>query len=161
MSNISNNTKATLFLYDITSGVVPSKDKSYTVQSFDYRCERKRNTMGMPYGPTGKTSLRFCIKTLPDGYLKELYNRIHDHTPSSLSFVFNATFEEGPDGQLAEYETGMVVEGYVVNISEAFGHLLEDTADKDSLMLTSVEFLVGAITYMGSDNNRKTLYINF
>ena len=75
MSNLSNNTKASLFLDDITSGITPSKDKSYTVQSFNYRCERKRNTMGMPYGPTGKTYLRFSVKTLPDGHLKDLYNR--------------------------------------------------------------------------------------
>ncbi len=159
MSNLSNNTKASLFFDDITSGIILTKDKSRTVQSFHYRCERKRNAMGMPYGPTAKTYLRFSVKTLPDGHLKDLYNRMYETVPSAFSFVFNATFD--PDDQLSDYDTALVVEGFITSVDEVYEGLSTETTDAKGLMLTNVEFLAKSISYMGSGNKKKSLNIHF
>ena len=81
MKSISNYTKASLFLEDITDPTVTVKrEQGFTVQRFDYECSRKRNTFGLPYGPSLKTTLRLTIKSLPDGHLKSLYKRMAEMT---------------------------------------------------------------------------------
>ena len=97
MQNISNYIKATLF-FDDFSEINVKKEQGFTLQQFNYECSRKRNNMGMPYGPTQTTVLKFLIKSLPDGYLKEVYKRLDENTDSSFSIVFNAAFRSDEYG---------------------------------------------------------------
>ena len=76
----------------------------------------------LPNGPTQTTTLQLQIKSLPDGYLKEIYKRLDEHTESCFSIVFNATFrtDEG-ENTLSDYDSGLVVTGYVISVDEVFG----------------------------------------
>lgn len=169
MQNISNNQKASLYFDDIRETKV-KREQGFTLQQFHYECARKRNDRGMPYGPTQTTILQFQIKSLPDGYLKEIYKRLDEHTESCFSIVFNATFrtDEG-ENTLSDYDSGLVVTGYVISVDEAFGisrpepavFPSEEGEKKADLMMTSIRLLTQSITYIGSDSYQKALYINF
>ena len=79
MQNISNNLKASFYFDDIRETKV-RREQGFTLQQFHYECSRKRNDIGMPYGPTQTTILQLQIKSLPDRYLKEIYKRLNEHT---------------------------------------------------------------------------------
>ena len=121
MQNISNYLKATLFFDNIHETSV-RREQGFTLQQFHYECTRKRNDIGMPYGPTQTTILQLQIKSLPDGYLKEIYKRMNEHTESCFSIVFNASFrtDEG-ENTLSDYDSGLIVTGYAISVDEAFG----------------------------------------
>lgn len=169
MQNISNNQKASLYFDDIRETKV-KREQGFTLQQFHYECARKRNDRGMPYGPTQTTTLQLQIKSLPDGYLKEIYKRLDEHTESCFSIVFNATFrtDEG-ENTLSDYDSGLVVTGYVISIDEVFGashpetspFFSEEEEENANLMMTGIRLLTKSITYIGSDSYQKKLYINF
>lgn len=170
MQNISNYIKATLF-FDNINEVKVKKEQGFTLQQFNYECSRKRNNMGMPYGPTGTAIIRLQIKSLPDGYLKEIYKRLGENTISFFSIVFNATFQTDEYGEniLSDYDSSLVITGFVISVEESYGNNLFKTTSKDlidkgtvtNLMMTNVELLAKSITYIGSENYKKNLYINF
>lgn len=165
MQNISNYIKATLF-FDDFSEVKVKKEQGFTLQQFNYECSRKRNNMGMPYGPTLTTVLKFLIKSLPDGYLKEVYKRLDENTDSSFSIVFNATFrmDENGENTLSDYDSALIITGFIVSVDESYGDSnLTFKVQKTAvdLMMTNIGFLTKSITYIGSDNYKKKLYINY
>ena len=162
MQNISNYIKATLF-FDDFSEVKVKKEQGFTLQQFNYECSRKRNNMGMPYGPTRTTILRFLIKSLPDGYLKEIYKRLDENADSSFSIVFNATFrmDENGENTLNDYDSALIITGFVISVDESYGEDPQTSKATANLMMTDVGFLTKSITYVGSDNYKKRLYINY
>lgn len=162
MRNISNYIKATLF-FDDFSEVKVKKEQGFTLQQFNYECSRKRNNMGMPYGPTRTTILRFLIKSLPDGYLKEIYKRLDENADSSFSIVFNATFrmDENGENTLNDYDSALIITGFVISVDESYGEDPQTSKATVNLMMTDVGFLTKSITYVGSDNYEKRLYINY
>lgn len=162
MQNTSNYIKATLFFEDINE-VKVKKEQGFTLQQFNYECSRKRNNMGMPYGPTRTTILRFLIKSLPDGYLKEIYKRLDENADSSFSIVFNATFrmDENGENTLNDYDSALIITGFVISVDESYGEDPQTSKATANLMMTDVGFLTKSITYVGSDNYKKRLYINY
>lgn len=162
MRNISNYIKATLF-FDDFSEVKVKKEQGFTLQQFNYECSRKRNNMGMPYGPTRTTILRFLIKSLPDGYLKEIYKRLDENADSSFSIVFNATFrmDENGENTLNDYDSALIITGFVISVDESYGEDPQTSKATANLMMTDVGFLTKSITHVGSDNYKKRLYINY
>lgn len=172
MKNMSNCTKASFFFYDITDPTVTAKkEQSLTLQRFEYECSRNRNTEGMPYGPTLASMLRFTLKSLPDGYLKEFYRRLGDHDVSCFSIVLDAVFQNNgqEDNVLSDYGGALVVTGQIVDIDETYqtydsDRLREGKAAGESdhdLMVITVEFLLQSITYVGNNNYQKKLPINY
>ena len=119
----------------------------------------------MPYGPTRTTVLRLLIKSLPDGSLKEIYKRLDEYVDSSFSIVFNATFrmDENGENTLSDYDSALVITGFVVSISEFYGERLQTVKEETTtdLMMTDIEFLTKSITYIGSENYKKKLHINY
>lgn len=87
MQNISNYLKATLFFDNIHETSV-RREQGFTLQQFHYECTRKRNDIGMPYGPTQTTILQLQIKSLPDGYLKEIYKRMNELLLNRFQRIF-------------------------------------------------------------------------
>ena len=162
MRNISNYIKATLF-FDDFSEVKVKKEQGFTLQQFNYECSRKRNNMGMPYGPTRTTILRFLIKSLPDGYLKEIYKRLDENADSSFSIVFNATFrmDENGENTLNDYDSALIITGFVISVDESYGEDPQTSKATANLMMTDVGFLTKSITYVGSDNYKKRTYLNY
>ncbi len=172
MKNMSNCTKASFFFYDITDPTVTAKkEQSLTLQRFEYECLRNRNAEGMPYGPTLASMLRFTLKSLPDGYLKEFYRRLGDHDVSCFSIVLDAVFQNNgqEDNVLSDYGGALVVTGQIVDIDETyqtydFDRLRGGKAAGESyhdLMMITVEFLLQSIMYVGNNNYQKKLPINY
>ncbi len=165
MSTIPTYTKASVFFGDITDTTVSvTKEDGFTLQQFGYECSRQRDMLGMPYGPTLMSVLRMTVKTLPDGYLKELYKRLTEQSVSSFSIVFNASFRQEPDHVLDDYDQALVVTGFVIDVGEDY-HSFEPqdwrSSASSSLMMTHIEFLLQSITYMGTNSYQKKLYINY
>lgn len=153
---MSNHLKALLFLDDITiSPVAPSRDKGYTVQHFEYRCERSVDDNGIPFGSTLSVILKTSLKITSPNAGKALFERLKQNERYPFTFLFNATFDD--DQKVADYGDGMVVYGYVVDIEES--HVwASDEAESEQQMLIAFDILVASITYLGRDNN-KSLYI--
>lgn len=169
MQNTSNNIKASLFLDDIRETQV-KREQGFTLQRFHYESTRKRDEKGMPYGPSQTTILRLLIKSLPDGYLKELYKRLREHSESCFSIVFNAVLRtDEEENTLTDFDSGLIVTGYTISVDESFGTPLHEQAitasgkeEKDTdLMMTDISLLTKSITYIGSDSYQKELHINF
>ena len=101
---------------------------------------------------------------------KEIYKRLDEHTESCFSIVFNATFrtDEG-ENTLSDYDSGLVVTGYVISVDEVFDashpetspFFSEEEEENVNLMMTGIRLLTKSITYIGSDSYQKELYINF
>lgn len=115
------------------------------------------------------TLLQIEIKSLPNGYLKELYKRLDEQTESQFSVVFNATFRTDDYGEnmLSDYDSGLIITGYVISVDETFGIWSEPEAvlpqeeRTTDLMMTNIKLLTKSITYIGCDSYQKRLYINF
>lgn len=83
---------------------------------------------------------------------------------------FNATFrtDEG-ENTLSDYDSGLIVTGYVISVDEVFGashpetspFFSEEEEENANLMMTGIRLLTKLITYIGSDSYQKKLYINF
>ena len=88
-----------------------------------------------------------------------------------MTVVFDATFSPSDtDGRvLSDYDNALIVTGMVVNVNEAYDVLNQYTGDDDGrvgrsmneLMTTTVEFLLQSISYVGNNNYRKQLPINY
>lgn len=172
MTNISNYTKASIFFDDITDPTISvKKENGFTIQKFGYECSRNRNSMGMPYGPPLMTILNFTIKSLPDGYMKELYKKLAEHSASNFSIIFNATFHTNEDQYniLEEYEQAIIATGFVIDIKEIYNAMESHNANSQNsnipsttdLMMTDVQILLQSINYIGNNNYQKKLYINY
>ena len=121
MQNTSNNIKASLFLDDIRETQV-KREQGFTLQRFHYESTRKRDEKGMPYGPPQTTILRLLIKSLPDGYLKELYKRLREHSESCFSIVFNAVLRtDEEENTLTDFDSGLIVTGYTISVDGVEG----------------------------------------
>ena len=87
-----------------------------------------------------------------------------------LITVNGACVSSARDGRvLSDYDNALIVTGMVVNVNEAYDVLNQYTGDDDGrvgrstneLMTTTVEFLLQSISYVGNNNYRKQLPINY
>lgn len=157
MPRLSNELKAVILTEDILEMEMnTTQDKCMTVQRFNYNSRRKRDYTGATYGLSDPVLLDFSIRVNSPAHTKPFYSHLADGNNFSLSFIFNAVFN--PLRRLTEYDDAMVVNGYVVNISEDFqGSMLGSDDEQISL---KVSILVRNITYLGKDLNKTITFIN-
>ena len=153
---LSNNIKALLITEDLSEVEIVSQNSCFTLQHFNYDCNRCRNEMGEPYGPTVSVILQFSIRTLTENGGKIFYERLKSTSPYSYTFIFNATFNANK--QLSGYEDAMIVSGYVIDIEESFYSATSGEDKQPEQMLMSAKLLLQDITYIGKNSN-KTLSI--
>ncbi len=156
LENLSNQLKGAFFFGDITEGVIVRQHDCFTIQKFNYKCSRKRNSYGIPYGVSNIGTLDIVVKSLPDNKTKEFYRQLAQEDMFSYTFLFNAKYDK--DKILEDYYDAMVVNGYIVQVSESFGEV-DNTSQNVRGMEMCVKILVNSITYLGVTNN-KTLSIN-
>ena len=132
------------------------KENCLTVQHFDYQCEHKRNASGEVYGPTEPVMLKFTIRVNSPKHAKVFYHHLLSHSCFSYSFLFNATFNANQ--RLADYEDGMVVNGYVVSVEENFSTGRNMTGEDEQILL-NVRILTRSVTYLGRENHFKNTFI--
>lgn len=153
---LSNHLKAVMATEDVlTSDIAFPRDRFFTVQRFEYKCERSCDENGIPFGSTLSVILKASIKATSPDTGKVLFERLKQNSRFPFSFMFNATFDE--NARLKEYGGGMVVYGYVVNIDEIH-NCAPSSEGIGKQMLISFDILVSSITFLGRESN-KSLFI--
>jgi hypothetical protein len=92
-------------------------------------------------------------------HAKVFYSNLLNNAPFNYSFLFNATFNANQ--RLADYEDGMVVNGYVVSVEENYSANRGITGEEEQILL-DVTLLTRSVTYVGREeqNNYKSVFIN-
>lgn len=159
---------AKLFSNELKAIVVPEdflenprnvlKENCLVVQHFDYVCEHRRNATGEVYGPTEPVMLKFTIRINSPRHAKVFYSNLLNNAPFNYSFLFNATFNANQ--RLANYEDGMVVNGYVVSVEENYSANKGVTGEEEQILL-DVTLLTRSVTYVGREeqNNYTSVFI--
>ncbi len=132
------------------------KENCMTVQHFNYECEHKRNEAGEIYGAINPVMLEFTVRVNSPRQAKAFYKEIVSNEHSNYSFLFNVTYNENQ--RLSTYEDGMVVNGYIVHIEENYTTAAQQDGSNTQIEL-SVKLLSRSVTYLGADNNYKSIFI--
>jgi len=76
----------------------------------------------------------------------------------NFSFLFNTTFNANQ--RIADYEDGMVVNGYVVSVEENFNSAANQNGEDEQILL-DVTLLVRSVIYLGREqqNNLNSVFI--
>lgn len=157
MPRLSNELKAVVTVEDILEmGMSTTQDKCMTVQRFNYNSQRKRDYSGAAYGLSDPVLLNFTIRVNSTAHTKPFYSHLADGDNFSLSFIFNAVFNSMK--RITEYDDAMVVNGYVVNITEEFQGTTTTSDDKRISLYVTI--LVRNITYLGKESNKTITFIN-
>lgn len=133
------------------------KENCYTVQHFNYNCEKKRNESGEVYGATNPVLLEFSIRVNSPGHVKPFFRGLVSNEHTCFSFLFNVTFSDNQ--RLSTYDDGMVIDGYIVSVDEDYGSNTVDQTNGDSQMLLRVQILSRSVTYLGRDNHFQNTFI--
>lgn len=153
----SNELKALMVAEDFLENPLNvMKEQCLTVQHFDYLCEHKRNASGEVYGSTEPVILKFTVRVNSPMHTKVFYNNIFSNSHNNYSFLFNATFNANQ--RLADYEDGMVVNGYVVSTEESFSSGKNPTGEEGQILF-DVTLLVRNVTYLGRENHFTNTFI--
>ena len=134
------------------------REDCMTVQHFEYQCVRKRNSSGATYGPTEPVILKFTVRVGSPADARLFCRYLISNVPENYSFLFNATFNANQ--RLANYEDGMVVNGYVVSIEENYNAGVSETGEQEQILL-NVTLLACSVTYLSRDerNHLKSVFI--
>ena len=132
------------------------KENCMTVQHFNYECEHKRNEAGEIYGAINPVMLEFTVGVNSPRQARAFYKELVSNEHSNYSFLFNVTYNENQ--RLNTYEDGMVVNGYIVHIEENYTTAAQQDGSNTQIEL-SVKLLSRSVTYLGADNNYKSIFI--
>lgn len=132
------------------------KENCMTVQHFNYECEHKRNEAGEIYGAINPVMLEFTVRVNSPRQARAFYKELVSNEHSNFSFLFNVTYNENQ--RLSTYEDGMVVNGYIVHIEENYTTAAQQDGSNTQIEL-SVKLLSRSVTYLGADNNYKSIFI--
>ncbi len=160
MATLSNELRAVMVpenFLDNPKNVL--KENCLVIQQFSYECERMRNSNSDVYGATKPVLMRFTIRVNSPVHAKEFYQRLILNGHYDYSILFNVTYDA--NRRLANYEDGMVVNGFIVSVDESYNSL-KDEEGLDKQMMLNVEILVRSTIYLGREeqNNLKSIFIH-
>ena len=154
----SNQLKAVLALDNILEeGVSIWQNNCFTVQQFQYCCQRQRDDAGVPYGSTQTSFLTFTLRVAKGDSAKGLLERLGSWETAPFSFLFNASF--GSNKRLADYEDALVATGYLVDVEEAYDNTRQAGQEQEQ-MLISGKLLLTNLAYLGLHNTLKLIIVN-
>ncbi len=125
------------------------KENCQTIQHFDYHCELRRDETGEIYGVIDPVLLNFTLRLQSPAQARPYYNALASTERFRYSILFNATFDASQ--RLANYEDGMVAEGYVVSVEELSA--TKTAEGEDSQALLSVSLMLRSVTYLSSNRH--------
>ena len=147
--------KAVAVIADLSeAGSSVTSDQCMTVEHFDYQCARKRDSRGVTYGASMPSDLHFTVRINNADQTKPVYQQLMETENNPITFIFNATFSDNK--RLSAYDDAMVIEGFVIEVAEAFQSAALD-AQKEEQILLRARMQVRSLTYIGQDNNTKQL----
>jgi hypothetical protein len=135
------------------------KEKCLMVTHMEYECEYLRNESNTVYGSVRPVVMHFQVRVGVAHHVRLFYNWLSQNGHYNVSFLFNATFNSYQ--RLADYEDGMVVNGYVVSVEENYSANRGITGEEEQILL-DVTLLTRSVTYVGREeqNNYKSVFIN-
>lgn len=133
------------------------KENCLTIQNFSYECVNRRNDTGELYGTNKPVLMEFKVRVNDPRHTKTFYRDLVLNAPFDFSILFNATFNT--NNRLADYEDGMVVNGYVVQLQEEY-HSAQNEVGQDEQIMLHVKILVRSVVYLGRENHFKNVFIN-
>ena len=131
------------------------KSNCYTVQDYRYHCYRERDEFRNPYGTILSEYLDFSVIVSNVRGTKIFYERLEDPESNYFSFVFNASFNE--IGRLTDYEDGLIVKGYVIDIEEK---CLNDDENSQEQLLLHVKILFNQLSFLGKETVHNLIFTN-
>ena len=134
------------------------KQHCMRIQHFNYVCEHKRNTAGEVYGPTEPVIMKFTVRVNSPVHARVFYKNLMTNGHFHYSFLFNATFDDFQ--RLADYEDGMVIDGYVTSVEEEFNTNTSSVGESEQIQL-NIEILTRSVIYLSSrgQSNYKSEFI--
>lgn len=132
------------------------KENCLTIQQFSYNCVHKRNSAGEVYGATKPVILDIKVRVNSPYHVKVFYSALEQNQHHDFSILFNVTFQA--NGHLADYEDGMVVNGYVVKVEEDYQGT-KNRESHDERMMLNVKILVRSAIYLGKEKNFVNTFI--
>lgn len=146
---LSNQLKTLLVMEDMLDNPMNVlRESCQVVQSFHYEARRKRNGNGDIYGPAESVLLDFTLRLTSAQQGRGFYAEMARPSHFPCSFLFNASFSE--NGRLCDYEDGLMVNGYVVDLREEFESAPESDGAAEQILL-HVRMLVRNMTVLGMD----------
>lgn len=147
---LRNKIKVSLFIGDVQNAWenTNDKDRFFTVRRFNYNLRKNRYESGMPCEITERTAMDFEIKSPRIVQLQKLYGKMREQEASTFSLLFNPRF--GDNGDLAEYDGAMIIEGYLCLMCESYiSHKTKD----DERMTMKASLMLCSVKYTGGVNN--------
>lgn len=166
MININKNITVSLYPGKIDAHDTILQEQCYTVQHFDYKCQRECNEIQVPYGPSTETVLTFTVRT--EAQMNEFYAALQMNEMHIYTILINAGFSTGqipgnsnaPNSnktrKLSTQDAMLELQGYIVDVKEDFDTQTTDDGENKQ-MITTVKMLLATMTY---NNNDKPRYLN-
>ena len=109
-----------LVLDDVLSNnVTVNTGNSFTLQHFDYKCERARSGAGNPFGTETPSYLHFTVKVADNVTGSEFLERMRQAETFSYSFLFNT-----------DQAYTIVAYGYMVELEEIHDSVLLENGEE-------------------------------
>ncbi len=140
--------KAVLFpenILELPDSVIETS--CYTVQDYKYHCYRERDEFGNTHGDIVSDCLTFTTILSSVKACKLFYQRMEEMESSAFSFLFNANFNTF--GRLSNFEDGLIVHGYVVDIEEKSKD--NDNIGSDEQLILQVTLQLTNLQFMGRE----------
>ena len=131
-----------------------SIDNLFKIQHFENSCNRARTEVGLPYGDTRAATLNITIKNAYD--IREFYRRLKSQEPFEYDIYTGATFNK--DILVASQCTLLKVQGYIVDIAEAYQYSIANTENEAASTIT-VQILIASMSTIYPNGKVKTLNI--
>ena len=149
MQNYSNNIKVALFADNVLEQLALRRTNSVVVQHYNYALQRVRNPHGVAYGNSPGGILTIYVRIGSRDNMRTYYERLSQNYSTSFSLVFNAQYDEL--GILENYEGGMIVEGYLIDIGENFDR--DKAEEHGEQMKLRFRVLINSLTCIGATHN--------
>lgn len=145
----------------LEEGVVLTKSHGMTLLSYDYKVVYSRDNTGTPYGAPTCIEAKFVVDVANRRDCRTFYNRMYSNTPESISFLFNAKFDQSTE-TLVSYDSGFVARCYIVDLEEYYDvDAVKNTASTSAeQMRLSVKVLMTKVTFIGENDLRVNLRIS-
>lgn len=156
MAILSNNSKAILFNDNLLEAEYVQRSQCYIIQHYDFSLNRSRDITGQPYDFDGGNTLMLSLRIGSTQNLTPFYQMLKNERMTAFSIVFNATFDYV--NMLGDYDSAIVIEGYVVDISE---NIVRQGVNDQSPDTIQMSILMKNVNYVSEQDQRNSnQYVN-
>lgn len=145
MATLSNNTKVVLFNDNMVEIGTVLRGQCHVVQHYDFTLNRSRNATGEVYGLDAGSTLTLSVRIGSKENLIPFYQRLNSNEMSYFSFIFNARYDAM--NIVEDYDSAIVVSGYLVDIIEEYNRHPDDDTPQ---MLMHISILIRNVKHLSA-----------